>query len=157
MIAMAARRGIGSVSSGYGQLSPEFLLDSPDTAVVVVEGVIPPAATEDSHFDIRIFAYPTSATTSLEGGRLYTTELVPVMRPNVGRRMLPPSGGPHPAAHFKAVHPRKHDIEDHEIRFQRQRRLESGYPVGSAGDAIALELEIHPQPLTEPFLVLDDK
>ncbi len=66
MIAMASRRGIGSESSGYGRLSPEALLDSPDTAIVVVEGLIPPAATEDAKFDVRIFAYPTSSTTSLE-------------------------------------------------------------------------------------------
>ena len=103
MIAMAARRGIGSVSSGYGHLSPESLLDSPDTAIVVVEGLIPPAATKDAKFDVRIFAYPTSSTTSLEGGRLYTTELVPVNRPDLGRRILPPSGSRTPASLAKAT------------------------------------------------------
>jgi hypothetical protein len=97
MIAMAAHHGIGSASSGWGSLSPETLLDSPDTAVVVVEGVIPPAATEDTRFDVRVFAYPTSGTTSLEGGRLYTTELVPASRPDVGRRVLPPTGSRTPA------------------------------------------------------------
>ena len=45
MIAMAARRGIGSESSGWGSLSPEALLGRVDTAVVVVEGGIPPAGT----------------------------------------------------------------------------------------------------------------
>ncbi len=103
MIAMAARRGIGSESSGYGHLSPESLLDSPDTAIVVVEGLIPPAATKDAKFDVRIFAYPTSSTTSLEGGRLYTTELVPVNRPDLGRRILPPSGSRTPASLAKAT------------------------------------------------------
>lgn len=103
MIAMAARRGIGSVSSGYGHLSPESLLDSPDTAIVVVEGLIPPAATKGAKFDVRIFAYPTSSTTSLEGGRLYTTELVPVNRPDLGRRILPPSGSRTPASLAKAT------------------------------------------------------
>jgi len=103
MIAMAARRGIGSESSGYGSLSPESLLDSPDTAVVVVEGLIPPAATKDTRFDVRIFAYPTSSTTSLEGGRLYTTELVPVNRPDVGRRILPPTGSRTPRSLAEAT------------------------------------------------------
>ena len=103
MIAMAARRGIGSASSGFGHLSPESLLDSPDTAVVVVEGVIPPAATKDAKFDIRVFAYPSSATTSLEGGRLYTTELVPVNRPDLGRRILPPTGSRTPASLAEAT------------------------------------------------------
>ncbi len=98
MIAMAARHGIGRPSSGWGSLSPERLLDSPDTAVVVVEGLIPPAATENTKFDVRVFAYPTSGTTSLEGGRLYTTELVPANRPDLGRRVLPPTGSRTPAA-----------------------------------------------------------
>ena len=105
MIAMAARRGIGSESSGWGSLSPEALLDMVDTAVVVVEGVIPPAATAHRRFDVRIFAYPTSATTSLEGGRLFTTELVPVNRPDLGRRILPPTGSRTPAALATAVGP----------------------------------------------------
>src|SRR5262245_54929504 len=45
MIAMAARHGIGSASAGYASISPEALIDSPDTAIVVVEGLIPPGAT----------------------------------------------------------------------------------------------------------------
>ena len=105
MITMAARRGIGSESSGWGSLSPEALLDSFDTAVVVVEGVIPPAATAGRRFDIRIYAYPTSATTSLEGGRLFTTELVPVNRPDAGRRILPPTGSRTPASLATAMGP----------------------------------------------------
>ena len=44
-----------------------------DTAVVVVEGLIPPGATEGTRFDLRVFAHPMTSTTSLEGGRLYTT------------------------------------------------------------------------------------
>ena len=97
MIAMASRHGIGSERSGWGYLSPEALLDSPDTAVVVVEGVIPPAALQGTRFDLRIYPHPTSSTISLEGGRLYTTELVPVNRPDLGRRLLPPSGSRQPA------------------------------------------------------------
>ncbi|MHC4218698.1 MAG: flagellar basal body P-ring protein FlgI, partial [Planctomycetota bacterium] len=97
MVAMASRRGIGSERSGWGHMSPEALLDSPDTAVVVVEGVIPPAAPEGIRFDVRVFAHPTSATTSLEGGRLYTTELLPAARPDTGQRMLPPTGSRTPA------------------------------------------------------------
>ncbi len=105
MIMMAARHGIGSASSGWGGLSPEALLDSPDTAVVVVEGIVPPAAPEGTRFDVRVFAYPTSSTTSLEGGRMYTTELVPVSRPDLGRRLLPPSGSRQPAAIASAAGP----------------------------------------------------
>jgi flagellar basal body P-ring protein FlgI len=98
MVAMAARHGIGSERSGWGNLSPEALLDSPDTAVVVVEGLIPPAAPKGIRFDVRVFAHPISATTSLEGGRLYTTELLPAARPDLGQRMMPPTGSRTPAA-----------------------------------------------------------
>ena len=77
MIAEMARRGIGDPRSGWDHLSPERMLDSEDTAVVVVEGVIPPGAPKDTTFDVRVFALPGSTTTSLEGGRLYTTDLRP--------------------------------------------------------------------------------
>jgi len=91
MIADLARRGIGESTRGWGHLSPEQLLDSKDTAVVIVEAVIPQAATgrkpsrgdlNASHpslrgtlFDLHVFAEPSSATTSLEGGFLIPTYL----------------------------------------------------------------------------------
>ena len=77
MIQEMARRGIGSPSSGYGDLKPEEMLRSLDTAVVVVEAVIPPASIRGSQFDVRVYADPRTGTTSLEGGTLYTTELRP--------------------------------------------------------------------------------
>jgi hypothetical protein len=97
MIAMAGRHGIGSPSAGMSSISPETLIDSPDTAIVVVEGLIPPGALEDARFDVRVFSHPSSSTTSLEGGRLWTTELVPAVRPDRGRRLLPPTGSRQPA------------------------------------------------------------
>ena len=102
MIAMASRHGIGAESSGWGSLSPEALLDLPSTAVVVVEGVVPPAAPEGTRFDVRVFTHPTSSTTSLEGGRLYTMELFPASRPNRGSRILPPTGSRQPLAIARA-------------------------------------------------------
>ena len=77
MIEEMARRGIGDPRSGWDHLTPERMLDSEDTAVVVVEGVIPPGAPKGSTFDIRVFALPGSTTSSLEGGRLYTADLRP--------------------------------------------------------------------------------
>ncbi|MAJ47345.1 MAG: hypothetical protein CBC35_08860 [Planctomycetes bacterium TMED75] len=77
MVAEMARRGIGDPRSGWDHLSPERMLDSEDTAVVVVEGVIPPGAPKGTTFDVRVFALPGSTTSSLEGGRLYTTDLRP--------------------------------------------------------------------------------
>lgn len=59
--------------SGDGQgMSPRELLRHPDTAVVVVQAAIPPGAPVGSRFDVSIEALNAS---SLEGGRLWTTEL----------------------------------------------------------------------------------
>jgi hypothetical protein len=77
MIQELARRGIGNPAVSPEGWTPETLLDSPDTAVVIVEGVIPPGATKDTKFDLRVRALPGTDVTSLEGGRLYTTELRP--------------------------------------------------------------------------------
>lgn len=99
MIEEMSRRGVGSGRTGWGELKPEELLNSLDTAVVIVEGVIPPASVgrlslerrntpaaarpsnpigfRGTLFDIRVSADPRSGTTSLEGGLLYTTELRP--------------------------------------------------------------------------------
>ena len=77
MLAEMARHGIGDPRSGWEHLTPEKMLDSEDTAIVVVEGVIPPAAPKGTTFDVRVFSLPGSTTTSLEGGRLYTTDLRP--------------------------------------------------------------------------------
>ena len=77
MLQVMARRGVGDAATGWTKLTPEQMLDSDDTAVVIVEGVIPPGGVKGEHFDIRVTAVPGSSTTSLEGGRLYTTELTP--------------------------------------------------------------------------------
>ncbi|MBT8484461.1 MAG: hypothetical protein HKO59_05915 [Phycisphaerales bacterium] len=111
MLAEMARRGIGSESAGFGHLKPEAMLDSPDTAVVIVEGIVPPGAVgrlstgrgaiRGTRFDVRVFADPRTGTTSLDGGRLYTAELRPVLPgdvlPPVGSRQASPiaeAGGP---------------------------------------------------------------
>ncbi|MFG0330219.1 MAG: flagellar basal body P-ring protein FlgI [Phycisphaerales bacterium] len=52
------------------------LLDSNDTAVVFVEALVPPGAPEGTEFDLLIEALPGTSTTSLEGGRLWTTRLM---------------------------------------------------------------------------------
>jgi flagellar basal body P-ring protein FlgI len=111
MLAEMARHGIGQESAGLGHLNPERMLDSLDTAVVIVEGVIPPgsvgkvtrrgAQMPGTSFDVRVVADPRGGTTSLEGGRLYTTELRPALAgetlPPVGSRQAAPlatAGGP---------------------------------------------------------------
>lgn len=61
-------------------INPDALINSKNTAVVLVEGFIPPAAVVQDSFDVRVQALPNTQTTSLEGGRLYTTDLKLVSR-----------------------------------------------------------------------------
>jgi len=111
MLAEMARHGIGQQSAGLGHLNPQRMLDSPETAVVIVEAIIPPGAVgrqasrgtaiEGTKFDVRVYADPRTGTTSLEGGRLYTTELRPVQRGEV----FPPLGSRQAAAMAEAGGP----------------------------------------------------
>jgi len=80
MLQEMSRRGVGKVSLG-SEIPPERLLDSPDTAVVIVEAVIPPGAVKGEQFDVRVSLPPQSDVTSLEGGTLWTTELRPALGP----------------------------------------------------------------------------
>jgi len=51
-----------------------------DTAVVRILGVIPAVASRGEYFDVRVEALEGTETTSLAGGRLYTTDLAMVVR-----------------------------------------------------------------------------
>jgi len=75
MIQEMGRRGVGQPP--FDEFTPEELLDSLDTAVVVVEGVIPAGSTAGSPFDVRVYAAPGTQTISLENGILYSCELRP--------------------------------------------------------------------------------
>ncbi len=70
-----SRKGIGRGSAGAPPISPTQMLASDRTAVVLVEGVIPPGAVGGTSFDVQVSALPQTQTTSLQGGRLYTTDL----------------------------------------------------------------------------------
>jgi hypothetical protein len=76
--------------------SPARLLDSDDVAAVIVEGIIPPGAVEGTKFDVRLYAAPGTSTTSLEGGRLWTTELRPGILSTGAQQSFPiaEAGGP---------------------------------------------------------------
>ena len=76
MLQELARRGVGNPGTGM-DVTPEAMLNSIDTAVVVVEGVIPAGATKSTKFDLRVSGLPGSDVSSLEGGRLYSTDLRP--------------------------------------------------------------------------------
>jgi len=75
MIQDMGKRGVGLPP--LSEFTPEELLDSLDTAVVIVEGVIPAGSPAGTTFDVRIYTAPGTQTTSLEGGRLYTCDLRP--------------------------------------------------------------------------------
>ncbi len=112
MIADLARRGIGESTRGWGNLSPDELLNSTETAVVIVEAVIPQAASgrkpsragmSDSHpslrgttFDVHVYAEPSGGTTSLEGGTLLPTLLRPgqLMTGRLQAREIGAASGP---------------------------------------------------------------
>jgi flagellar basal body P-ring protein FlgI len=98
MRAEMSRRGVGQSGSPFAEVEPDELLNSSDTAVVIVEGVIPPGAVgrqdsprgaiDGTKFDVRVYAHPQTGTTSLEGGRLYTCDL----RQALPGEVLPPVG-----------------------------------------------------------------
>ena len=61
--------------SATNPITPEMMIDDPDTAVVVVEGEIPAGAVVGSDFDVSVAALPGTQTTSLRGGWLYACDL----------------------------------------------------------------------------------
>ncbi len=78
MFHMEREMGLGGVGQGafdgtpFEGMSPRRLLQNKDTAVVVVQALVPPGAPEGARFDVFVNALNA---TSLEGGRLYTTDL----------------------------------------------------------------------------------
>ena len=62
-------------SQGSTALTPSRMLRDKDTAVVVVQGRIPPGAPVGTHFDLRVEALPGSQATSLDGGTLMSCDL----------------------------------------------------------------------------------
>jgi hypothetical protein len=59
----------------YKNLAAEQLIDSPDTAVVEISGMVPAGAPKNTIFDVEVYIPWASQTTSLQGGRLIPTEL----------------------------------------------------------------------------------
>jgi len=68
--------GTGAPESGpLANISPSRLIDSDETAVVLVQAYIPAGLPMGAPFDVEVTALNGSGVTSLEGGRLYTTNL----------------------------------------------------------------------------------
>jgi hypothetical protein len=76
------------------KISVDELLSTNDTAVVLVEGMIPPAALKNQKFDIRVTALPGTQTTSLEGGWLYGADLFDAHQLGQGVKPLASTEGP---------------------------------------------------------------
>lgn len=76
------------------RLDIDKFIDSPDTAVVSVEGIMPAMASKNQYFDVRVAALPSTQTTSLDGGRLFTAELKILGSFGVNTRILADAEGP---------------------------------------------------------------
>lgn len=70
------------------------LISGSDTAVVVVEGIMPTVASRNESFDVRVSALEGTQTTSLEGGWLFGTELKAAGMFGVTTRVVAESEGP---------------------------------------------------------------
>jgi len=57
------------------KVNVDELINSRDTAVVLVQGIMPTAVPKNQYFDVRVAALAGTQTTSLEGGWLYGAEL----------------------------------------------------------------------------------
>ncbi len=70
------KQGVGSNTYNADNMTPAQLLASSSTAVVEIEGLIPPGASRGNRFDLLVRALPEDTqTTSLQGGKLWTAEL----------------------------------------------------------------------------------
>ena len=78
--------------------SPELdvgkFISSRNTAVVLVQGIMPIAVSKNQYFDVKVAALPGTQTTSLEGGWLYGAELRAAGRFGMTIRALAAVEGP---------------------------------------------------------------
>lgn len=74
LINQMKKYGLGSANMNTLHMTPERVLADPNTAVVRVDGLIPPGATPGLRFDVLVSAVD-SQTTSLAGGTLWTVPL----------------------------------------------------------------------------------
>jgi hypothetical protein len=72
----------------------ERLINSRNTAVVRIYGIMPAAVKEKQHFDVRVEALSGTQTTSLEGGWLYGADLKEVGSFGMSTRVLARVKGP---------------------------------------------------------------
>ncbi len=68
-------RGVGQATYGMSEVTPRAMLDDPNNCIVLVMAAISPTGPQGTRFDVAVTTLPGSAATSLEGGRLWTTDL----------------------------------------------------------------------------------
>ncbi len=89
-------RGVGQESMGMGSVTPRQMLDDPNNCIVLVSALIAPGSPKGAKFDVFVGTLPGSPATSLEGGRLWTTDL---------RLGISSPGGPQPRMIARAAGP----------------------------------------------------
>lgn len=71
----ASKREFGRAGTPFHHLRPEEVVASEQTAIVLIEGIIPPGSPRGTRFDLMVSALPSTQTTSIRGGTLYTADL----------------------------------------------------------------------------------
>ncbi len=72
---LMVRNGLIASSGGRTSIVPEQILRDKDTAVVIVQGSIPPGAPVGTKFDLTVKALPGTQTLSLDGGMLFGCDM----------------------------------------------------------------------------------
>jgi len=75
ILTMATAEVGAFINTPFEDMTPRQVIRHPDTAVVLVEGVVPSGAPQGTRFDVRVRALSGSTAESLEGGKLWTTRL----------------------------------------------------------------------------------
>jgi len=76
------------------KINVDKMISGSDTAVVLVEGIMPAVASRNEYFDVRVTALGGTQTTSLEGGFLLGTELKTVGTFGIKTRIVADAQGP---------------------------------------------------------------
>jgi hypothetical protein len=76
------------------KIDVEKFINSPNTAVVLIEGVMPSMPLKDQSFDVKVTALQGTRTTSLQGGWLYGAELKAVGSFGIITKVMADAAGP---------------------------------------------------------------
>ncbi len=76
------------------KINVDKMISDSDTAVVLIEGVMPAVASRNEYFDVRVTALSGTQTTSLEGGFLLGTELKMVGTFGITTKIVADARGP---------------------------------------------------------------